>query len=87
MERYRIGKWRRHPLSQEMMTDIQRRDIVQARDAMLMNGLAPTSVRNQLYLLSNLYRVAVSEWELELSNPVSVYGCRRIILIGHEPCQ
>ena len=54
VEGYRIGKWLRHALADELMSDIRRRDIVSARDDMLIQGLAPTSIRNQLYLLSNV---------------------------------
>ncbi|MEM9670769.1 MAG: hypothetical protein AAF950_17795 [Pseudomonadota bacterium] len=71
VESYRIGKWLRHPLASELMADIRRRDIVSARDDMLMQGLAPTSVKNQLYLLSNVYRVAADEWDVDVVNPVA----------------
>ena len=38
VERYRIEKWRRHPLASQNMADVRREDIVAIRDEVVTRG-------------------------------------------------
>lgn len=70
-ERLRIRAWKRDPLALRSLASIRGADIATWRDRRLAGGASPTTVRNDLALLSHLFTVATKEWGLEsLSNPV-----------------
>lgn len=70
-ERSRILKWTRDPLAARSMASIRGADLAAWRDRQLGAGTSPTTVRNDLALLSHLFTVAGREWGLEsLQNPV-----------------
>ncbi len=70
-ERYRIAKWKRDDLAYRFLASIRGADMAAWRDQQLATGLSPTTIRNDLALISHLFTVASREWGLEsLSNPV-----------------
>lgn len=70
-ERLRIALWRRDPLAQYSLANIRGADLAAWRDKRLNAGTSPTTVRNDLALLSHLFNTAIKEWGLEsLSNPI-----------------
>ena len=70
-ERYRIGKWKRDDLALRSLASIRGVDLAGWRDRRLAEGASPTTVRNDLALISHLFSVASREWGLEsLGNPV-----------------
>lgn len=70
-ELLRIRAWKRDPLALRSMASIRGADIAAWRDKRLAAGISPTTIRNDLALVSHLFTVATKEWGLEsLSNPV-----------------
>lgn len=68
-ERNRIAAWRRDPLAGRDLADITTADLAAWRNARA--HLAPSTVRNALTILSQVYGVAAGEWGLDgLRNPV-----------------
>lgn len=54
------------------MSTIKPIDIVEWRDEMTANGKAPATIRNQLSVVSQAYRIAATEWGMiNLRNPVT----------------
>lgn len=70
-ERSRIALWRRDELALRPLASIRGADIAEWRDERLADGASPTTVRNDLMLISHLFNVAITEWGLEsLRNPI-----------------
>lgn len=70
-ERLRLALWRRDPLAKRSLAKIRGADLAAWRDKRLDAGTSPTTVRNDLALLSHLFNTAIKEWGLEsLSNPI-----------------
>lgn len=70
-ERLRIAQWRRDTLAKYSLANIRGADLAAWRDRRLNAGTSPTTVRNDLALISHLFNTAIKEWGLEsLSNPI-----------------
>ena len=70
-ERHRIAKWLRDPLALRPLASLRGADMATWRDRQLEAGASPTTVRNDLALISHLFTIASKEWRLEsLANPV-----------------
>jgi integrase len=70
-ERLRIAAWKRDPLASRSLASIRGVDMATWRDRRLAAGTSPTTVRNDLALLSHLFATACRDWGMEsLSNPV-----------------
>ncbi len=70
-EKLRIRAWKRDDLAQRSLASIRGADMASWRDKRLAAGVSPTTVRNDLALISHLFTVATKEWGLEsLANPV-----------------
>src|SRR3546814_20374014 len=53
------------------MFDLKTADFVAHRDARVAAGRASSTIKNELNLISNLYRIAATEWGYEgLRNPL-----------------
>jgi integrase len=61
-ERNRIKVWLKDPLAEKSLSDISRRMLAEWRDKWLAKGKAPTTIRNALTIISQVYKVAASEW-------------------------
>lgn len=71
-ERSRLNTWRRSELAHRTLASIRGADLAKWRDRRLADGASPTTARNDLALLSNLFTVADREWGMEgLMNPVN----------------
>lgn len=70
-ERLRIRAWKRDPLAARSLAGIRGSDLAEWRDKRLAGGTSPTTIRNDLAVISHLFSVATREWGMEsLSNPV-----------------
>ena len=70
-EQLRLRAWRRDPLAQFALANIRGSDLAAWRDKRLAVGTSPTTVRNDLALISHLFNVAIKEWGMEsLTNPI-----------------
>ncbi len=70
-ERVRLAAWKRDALALRPLTSIRGADLAAWRDRRLAGGASPTTVRNDLALISALFNTAIREWGLEsLSNPI-----------------
>jgi integrase len=76
-EKYRIASILRHPLSERPLSGIQSHHIAEYRDYRLQatnpktgRVLSPSTVRQELSLLSHMYDIAIAEWGVATDNPV-----------------
>jgi integrase len=70
-ELLRIRAWRRDPLAKFALSNLRGSDLAAWRDRRLAAGTSPTTVRNDLALISHLFTIAIKEWGLvSLSNPI-----------------
>lgn len=70
-ERNRIAAWRRDPLAAQALTAITTADLAAWRNAKQAEGRAPSTIRNALTILSQVYVTAASDWGLAAANPVA----------------
>ena len=69
----RIQAMQRHPLARRSLASIRGSDMATYRDARLKEGLAPSTVRRELALISHIFTIARKEWRMEsLTNPVEL---------------
>lgn len=69
----RIQAMQRHPLALRSLASIRGSDMATYRDIRLEAGLAPSTVRRELALISHVFTIARKEWRMEsLSNPVEL---------------
>src|SRR5215217_6687403 len=61
-ERVRVGAWLRDPLADRALATIRSQDIAEWRTARAKVGKAPTTIKNALAIISQIYRLAASEW-------------------------
>lgn len=72
IEAYRIGSWLRDPLANQPLTAIRSLDIATWRNEKTAQGAAPTTIKNALTIISQVYKTASTEWGMEgLRNPVT----------------
>ncbi|MDO9616215.1 MAG: site-specific integrase [Pseudomonas sp.] len=69
----RIQAMQRHPLALRSLASIRGSDMATYRDTRLEEGMAPSTVRRELALISHVFTIARKEWRMEsLSNPVEL---------------
>ncbi|PKM28655.1 MAG: integrase [Gammaproteobacteria bacterium HGW-Gammaproteobacteria-11] len=69
----RIQAMQRHPLALRSLASIRGSDMATYRDMRLEAGMAPSTVRRELALISHVFTIARKEWRMEsLSNPVEL---------------
>lgn len=69
----RINAMQRHPLALRSLASIRGSDMANYRDTRLGEGLAHSTVRRELALISHVFTIARKEWRMEsLSNPVEL---------------
>lgn len=69
----RIQAMQRHPLALRSLASIRGSDMATYRDTRLKEGMAPSTVRRELALISHVFTIARKEWRMEsLSNPVEL---------------
>lgn len=72
VEKYRIAKWRRHPLADRPLSSLRSADFAKWRDEMKAAECSASKIRNDLNLISHLFNIARVEWGFEgLSNPIT----------------
>jgi integrase len=70
-ERVRIKAWLRDPLARRPLAAIRSMDIAAWRNERVAAGKAPTTVRNALTIISQVFQTAGTEWGMQgLQNPV-----------------
>lgn len=71
-EKYRVARWRRHPLAVRPLASLRGKDFADYRDERAAENASPSTIRLELALVSNLYTVCAKEWGMEsLPNPIS----------------
>lgn len=68
-ENYRLNKWCRHPLADMPITSIEPADIAAWRKGRQNEGLAASSIRNEMNILSAIFKIAITEWGYRVGNP------------------
>ena len=69
----RIQAMQRHPLALRSLASIRGSDMATYRDKRLGDGLAASTVRRELALISHVFTIARKEWRMEsLTNPVEL---------------
>jgi len=70
-ERNRIAVWKRASLATKTLSRIRGTDVAKWRDERLEAGVSGQTIRNDLALLSHVFKIARTEWGMEsLRNPV-----------------
>ncbi|MDR3436041.1 site-specific integrase [Telmatospirillum sp.] len=70
-EKLRLAAWGRDGLASRSLASIRGADMAEWRDKRLASGTSPTTVRNDLAVISHLFSIAMREWGMEsLSNPI-----------------
>lgn len=70
-ETSRIKVWMERPLAKYALTNIHGADLATYRDQRLEEGKSPTTIRNEINIISHLFTIAKKEWGMEcLINPV-----------------
>src|SRR5262245_28625959 len=70
-ERYRIGRWLKHPLAGKMLHQLVPGDFEKFRDDRLAKGKALATVRHELNVISQVYECARFSWRMrDLENPL-----------------
>ena len=69
-EAQRVNKWLEHQLSQRLLDQITPADIAAYRDERLRQKKSPSTVRNEIGIISALFEVARHEWLYDVENPV-----------------
>lgn len=70
-EMIRIGTLKKTPFAEKSIAAVRSTDVAAWRDARLQSGTAGNTVRLDLALLSHLYTIAIKEWGLPVTNPVT----------------
>jgi integrase len=70
-ERNRIKAWLRDPLADRPLASVRSMDIAARRNERVAVGKAPTTIKNALMIISQVYQLAATEWGMQgLQNPV-----------------
>jgi len=70
-EENKIKAWMARPLAKHFLAGIRGSHLATFRDERLAEGKSPSTVRNELNIISHLFTIAKTEWGMEnLSNPV-----------------
>lgn len=70
-ETIRIKAWRRDPLATKRLANIRPKHIAMWRTQKVQKGQAPTTIKNALTIISQVFVTARSDWGLDdLTNPV-----------------
>ncbi len=70
-EMIRIGTLKKAPFADKSIAAVRSTDVAAWRDSRLQSGTAGNTVRLDLALLSHLYTIAIKEWGLPVTNPVT----------------
>ncbi|WP_052657426.1 site-specific integrase [Thalassospira sp. HJ] len=74
----RIKKYMAHLIGQKFLYKIKSSDIADIRDELLKQGKAASTVRNEIFILSNVFQVAKFDWGYSsLENPVEILRQRK----------
>jgi integrase len=77
-ERNRVRQWQRDPLAQRSLASVRSTEIAAWRDERVKAGRAPSTIRNALSVISQVYKLAASEWMMPLANPVAAVRMPRL---------
>lgn len=92
-EAVRIRAWLSEPLAEQSLKGIRSQDIAAWRSKLVKSGKAPTTVKNALTIISQVYETSRTEWGFEgVTNPVRGVrmpnarpGRDRRLQVGEEP--
>jgi integrase len=68
----RVKAWMRHPMAVRFISQVRSSEFAKYRDERLAHGVAASTVRSELMLISAVYKIARKEWGMGgLRNPIS----------------
>lgn len=70
IELIRINQWLAHPLAQKPLDTLKPLDFAKHRDNRLQAGIAASTIRSELAIISHLFTIAAKEWGMSLVNPI-----------------
>ncbi|MDR3391372.1 MAG: site-specific integrase [Sulfuriferula sp.] len=70
IELIRINQWLQHPLAQKPLDTLKPQDFAKHRDSRLQTGIAASTIRSELAIISHLFTIAAKEWGMSLVNPI-----------------
>jgi integrase len=70
IELIRINQWLKHPLAQKPLDTLKPLDFAKHRDSRLLAGIAASTIRSELAIISHLFTIAAKEWGMSLVNPI-----------------
>ncbi|WON72755.1 site-specific integrase [Nitrosospira sp. Is2] len=68
----RIAVWLKHPLARRSLSSLKGKDFAKHRDDRLLKRCSAGTLRLELALISHLYTIALKEWGIPVTNPVSL---------------
>ena len=78
IERFRLDRWARHPLSASSLAAIRGKDVADYVRQRTTEGAAAATIHKELNLLSHLFNTARTAWGMEsLTNPVDLVKGQR----------
>ena len=70
-EHRRIMTWLEHDLARRTLASVRSQDIAEWRTSMVAAGKAPTTIKNAITIISQVFELARTEWGIEgITNPV-----------------
>jgi len=70
-EKERINQWKRRPIAKQFLSLLRGTDFAKHRDERVKQGRAPSTIRNELNVISHLFTIARKEWGMDnLNNPI-----------------
>jgi len=70
-EKERINQWKNRPIAKRFLSSLRGVDFAQHKDDRVEEGRAPSTIRNELNIISHLFNIARKEWGMDgLVNPI-----------------
>ncbi len=69
-EKKRINTWKKNPLAKRTLANLRGTDFAKWRDDRL-EKVTPSTVQKDLAIISHLFTIAATEWNISITNPIS----------------
>lgn len=77
IEATRIKVWQRHPLALRSLARLTSADFSTYRNERLAKGIATSTIKKELAIISNLYTVSGTDWNMVLPNPIKYVSIKQ----------
>jgi integrase len=68
----RIAQWLKHPLAKRSLSSLKGKDFAKHRDDRRLKEYCAGTIRLELALISHVFTIASKEWNIPVTNPVSL---------------